>query len=254
MKKYFLFFLFLLLPMSHAFEVPAAQQNVEMILIENTTGQYMFVILNNEDSAKTADITCSGDCGIINLGETSVQIPQHYYAFLPVSVSVPPGLNSYGIELMANGDILTTMTIKTTLAQSEIKELRILANTSDEIKRLETNIFEKLKSLENEFEITLNETKENMSASVLNKFYIIESGISNLTREQKSLATGAAISTTSKTAGIFVLGIIAGMIIIYVIFNKEKIKRRLFTLKKKYFSRGYEFKAKKFDQNYKQEK
>ncbi|MEM7826739.1 MAG: hypothetical protein QXQ40_00765 [Candidatus Aenigmatarchaeota archaeon] len=228
----------LALPSAYAFQVPQAQKNVKIILNENTETEYVFFIINDEGTTRTIEITCRGDCNIIKLDWIRREIPQYYYSLLPVTITVPSGIRAYNIELLANEKLLAKLLIETTITQSEIKELQTMATAGKEIEAIEINMINRIEQLEAELKSIINSTRENISTDVLSNLQELNKSIEEIAKEQKSIATGSSIATSSSFAIIFVLGLLLGMGIIFVVFNKRAIANRLFGHKR------YEFKPK----------
>ena len=219
-KTLLIILLFFLVSNSYSFHVPKDQENIRIIVKENSTTKYLLFLLNNEPETRTIEISCIGDCNIINLSWTKREIPQYYYAFLPIEINAPEGLSTYYIELFGNGKKLNSLTIETTKDQIEIMRLYSIAEKIEEMKEMENRIINIINENTEELKMRINEstskTKEEFQKEVSEKIEEIKEKI------KTEIGTGYAIVTSSEKAILFVFGFLSGLIIMYIF--KEFIK------------------------------
>jgi len=230
LKKALIVLFLFLISSSYSFQVPKDQENIKIILKENSTTKYLLFLINNEGEARSIEISCIGDCDIINLSWTKKEIPQYYYAFLPIEINVPQGLSTYYIELFGNGKKLNSITIETTKDQKEIVKLYSIAEKSEEVKEIEKRIINIINENTEELKRKINEsaskTKEEFQKEFSEKIEEMKEKI------KTEIGTGYAILNTSEKVVLFIFGLFSGLIIMYIfneLIKKEKKEKYLYT-------------------------
>jgi hypothetical protein len=221
-----LLFILLIVSNSYSFQVPKDQEDIRIVVKENSTTKYLLFLINNEPETRSIEITCIGDCNIINLSWTKKEIPQYYYAFLPIEINAPEGLSTYYIELFGNGKKLNTITIETTKDQKEIMKLYYIAEKSEdieEIKKMIINIInETTEELKRSINESANKTKEEFQKEVSEKIEEVKEKI------KTEIGTGYAIATSSEKAILFIFGFLCGLIVMYVFKELRKKEENLY--------------------------
>jgi len=272
MRKVFLILTFLfLINLVNAVSVPDTQREINIILEEQTSEEILLIVQNMENKINVIDITCSGDCNLIKFGdekysEYNVSLAPYSSSFIPITITS----GNFGrrfVEIEANEQTISEINIKVVPSYEEIVELQTIDKTNVEIERLKNELKQELQlvnktnseieilknKIENDIkqiETKINETEKNLGENfagdindleaMLLNISAVQGNIIDIVNQSSNMSTGSFISSTS-VAGLFVFGLFFGVLLVYVIHNRKRIIAKLADLKRKYFTKRYNF-------------